>query len=81
VSAEIVNLRRARKAKQRAADSEAAAANRLQFGKSKAARDLDAAVNDQEKRRHEAHRRDLPSLGATRDISTDPPSRDDADAS
>jgi hypothetical protein len=58
VSAEIVNLRRARKAKQRGAEADAAAENRLRFGKSKEQRTLDAKTAALDARRFEAHRRE-----------------------
>jgi len=43
VSAELVNLRRARKAKAREAAAEAAAANRTRHGRPKAERELEQA--------------------------------------
>ncbi len=55
---EIVNLRRARKAKARAAADQKAAANRTLHGQSRAARDAAAAEQALEARRHAAHRRD-----------------------
>ncbi len=63
MSAEVVNLRRARKAKQRAADADRAAGNRFRFGQSKAQRSLDAAVEARDQRRFEAHRRDSSQSG------------------
>ncbi|WP_297295818.1 DUF4169 family protein [uncultured Methylovirgula sp.] len=55
---EIVNLRRARKAKARAAAADTAAQNRLRFGVSKSERALAAATGDLERRHLDAHRRD-----------------------
>ena len=43
MNAEVVNLRRARKAKARAQRADAGAENRARFGRPKADRDLDAA--------------------------------------
>ena len=54
--AEIVNLRRARKAKERAAASAAAAANPRAFGRSKADRARGEAESDVAARRLEGHR-------------------------
>jgi hypothetical protein len=54
---EIVNLRRARKTKARAAAADKAAENRLRFGASKAERDLLTAREDLEDRHLDAHRR------------------------
>ena len=60
MNAEVVNLRRARKAKQRTAeaDADAAAGNRLRFGKSKVQRSLETAVAARDRRIFEAHRLD-----------------------
>ncbi|WP_406854289.1 DUF4169 family protein [Alsobacter sp. KACC 23698] len=56
MTADIVNLRRARKAKARTEADAAAAENRAKFGRPKAERDLRAAVDDLAARRHEGHR-------------------------
>jgi hypothetical protein len=56
--AEIVNLKRAKKAKTRAAAEEVAAANRAQFGTPKAARKLAKATREKETGRVEAHKLD-----------------------
>jgi len=56
--AEIVNLKRAKKAKARAAAEEAAAANRTQFGTPKAARKLAKAKQEKEAARVDAHKLD-----------------------
>jgi hypothetical protein len=53
---EIVNLRRARKAKARAAAATKADANRVKHGVSKAVRDLAKARDEKQKRVTEAHR-------------------------
>ncbi|WP_349371182.1 DUF4169 family protein [Salinarimonas sp.] len=57
MSAEIVNLRRARKAKAREKAEETAAQNRATFGRSKAERDREAAAKALETRRIDGHRR------------------------
>ena len=48
--AEIVNLRRVRKAKSRAAKQDEAAANRIKFGQSKAVAQLETALRTQGER-------------------------------
>lgn len=58
--AEIVNLRRARKARDRAADEARAAGNRAKFGRPKADRDRMAAEAERAAARLEGHRRDEP---------------------
>jgi hypothetical protein len=55
---EIVNLRRARKAKARADAETLAAANRARFGRTKADRELSEAQDALAARRLEGHRRD-----------------------
>jgi hypothetical protein len=55
--AEIVNLRRARKAKTRADAAQKAAENRDKFGRSKAERESAEANAALEARRFDAHRR------------------------
>ena len=54
--AEIVNLRRARKHKARAADEARAEANRARFGTPKAARKQREAEEERARREHEAHK-------------------------
>ena len=54
--AEIVNFRRAKKAKARSAKEEKAAANRAKFGTSKAERRLGEAREEKAARDVEAHR-------------------------
>jgi len=56
VSAEIINLRRARKAKARAEAQTSAAENRAKHGVSKAAREKTKRTKSQERSRLEAHR-------------------------
>ncbi len=56
--AEIINLRRARKRKERAEKEARAADNRLAFGRSKADRTLTDARKDLAERRLDAHKRD-----------------------
>ncbi|WP_029031905.1 DUF4169 family protein [Salinarimonas rosea] len=58
MSAEIVNLRRARKAKARETAQATAAENRVLFGRTKAQRTAEATRDEQERRRLEGHRRD-----------------------
>ncbi|MDD3444168.1 MAG: DUF4169 family protein [Zavarzinia sp.] len=55
--ADIINLRRARKAKARAEAEATAAENRIRFGRPAAERKLEAARDALETRRHEGHRR------------------------
>lgn len=56
MSAEIINLRQFRKARERAAKEAAAAENRSRFGKPRSERDLDRALDEQATRRHAGHR-------------------------
>jgi hypothetical protein len=56
--AEIVNLRRARKAKTRSEKDSQAAANRAKHGVAKSLRDLAEARDDLAKRAADAHRLD-----------------------
>jgi hypothetical protein len=55
---EIVNLRRARKAKARALAEAEAAANRITHGRSKAEKKLTKAENDAAQRKIDGHKRD-----------------------
>ena len=64
MSAEIINLRRARKTKQRQEAEAQAAENRAKFGQSKAARAAKDAEQDLEARRLEALRRERGDGGA-----------------
>lgn len=68
MSAEIINLRQFRKARERAAKEAAAAENRSRFGKSRAERDLDHALDEQANRRHAGHK-----IGDGERNSTDDP--------
>jgi len=54
--ADIINLRQARKARERAEHERQAAKNRARYGKSKAERKKDAGESAIAKRRHEGHR-------------------------
>jgi hypothetical protein len=56
--ADIVNLRRARKAKARAEREKTATDNRLAFGRSKAEKQLTKAEREREQRAIDAHRRE-----------------------
>lgn len=58
--AEIVNLRRARKQRDRAAAEKQAEQNRISFGRTKAERALTDAERDKARRALEAHRLDAP---------------------
>jgi hypothetical protein len=55
--AEIVNLRRHRKRKERDRKSQAAAENRTRFGRTKAERAQESASHEQEERKLDGHRR------------------------
>jgi hypothetical protein len=55
---EIVNLRRARKAKARAEGEDVAAANRAKYGTAKAVRDLTKARSEKDTQTLESHRLD-----------------------
>ena len=55
---DIVNLRRARKAKARALAEAEAAANRISHGRTKAEKKLTEAENDAAKRKIDGHKRD-----------------------
>ncbi|WP_299438236.1 DUF4169 family protein [uncultured Rhodospira sp.] len=54
--AEIVNLRRARKQRQRAEKDATAQANRVHFGQTKEARRRDTMTREQQRRAHDGHR-------------------------
>jgi len=56
--AEIINLRRARKGKARAAKAEEAEANRVKHGIAKPIRELAKARREKEKRAADAHKLD-----------------------
>lgn len=56
MSAEIINLRRVKKAKARDADNKAAAANRIAFGRSKAEKQQSEAVQRLETRKLDGHK-------------------------
>lgn len=58
--AEIVNLRRARKAKARAEAETTAAENRARFGRPAAERKLEAARDELAGKRHAGHRLEKP---------------------
>lgn len=58
MSAEIINLRRARKAKARTEREKEAEANRLAFGRTKAERKVTEAERDRADRMIEGHRRE-----------------------
>jgi hypothetical protein len=56
--ADVVNLRRARKAKARADAEGKAQQNRVAFGRSKAEKKLSRTETDAARRKHEGHKRD-----------------------
>jgi hypothetical protein len=58
---EVLNLRRARKARQRAEKAREAEANRVAFGRAEAERRASEAQNDLERARLEAHRLEPPT--------------------
>jgi hypothetical protein len=58
--ADLINLRRARKAKARAEKDKAAEANRVAHGTPKAVRELDGARKDQAAQRLSGHRLEKP---------------------
>jgi hypothetical protein len=64
---EIVNLRRARKAKRRVEAESEAAANRARFGRARDERAATEANEAQRLARLDAHRRDAPDRGAAGD--------------
>ncbi len=63
MSAEIVNLRQARKAASRDAEARAAAANRVRHGQSRAAREAARAVAELAARRRDGSKGARPSDG------------------
>jgi hypothetical protein len=67
MTGEIVNLRRARKARERLKDETQAQANRTRFGLSKAERQLADKTNALAERRLENHRRDSAAPGESED--------------
>jgi hypothetical protein len=56
--ADLINLRRARKAKERAVREQTASERRRLFGRTKAAKQAEAAARDRSDRAIESHRRD-----------------------
>jgi hypothetical protein len=57
--ADIINLRRARKAKARDERGKAAEANRIAFGRTRAEKEASAAERERSDRAIDAHRRDV----------------------
>ena len=55
MAAEIINLRKARKQKVRAAAETAAAQNRISFGRTKAEREATSAESTLQRKRHDQH--------------------------
>lgn len=73
--AEIVNLRRARKARARVEKEAQAAENRLRFGTSAAERQASAGERDKARRHLDGHRRDMPGEELSREeLPRDEPS-------
>lgn len=60
MSADIINLRQARKARARLEKEDQAQANRLHFGRSKTEKQQTRANNDKEQAKLDAHRLDAP---------------------
>ena len=58
MSADLINLRQARKLRARKAKEAQAAENRIRFGRTKAERTQTTAVEDIERRRHASHELD-----------------------
>ena len=58
MAAEIINLRKARKARDRAEKEKRADENRVKFGRTKAEKEKAKAEDEIAKRRLEAHKRD-----------------------
>ena len=58
MTADLINLRQARKARARDAKAAEAAENRAKFGRTKAERQTSAASEDLNRRRLDAHRRE-----------------------
>ncbi|MEQ1695476.1 MAG: DUF4169 family protein [Hyphomicrobiaceae bacterium] len=56
MTGEIINLKRARKAKARSANEAVAEANRVRFGRTKVERELSSAKDDLAARRLDGHR-------------------------
>lgn len=67
MAAEIINLRRARKAKARQTAEQTAAENRVRFGRSKAKRELDRLENERSHRHLDGTLRGGPAAGAPPD--------------
>ena len=59
MTAEIINLRRARKAKQRQVAADEASENRLKFGRTRHERETERAKQSLDERRLDALRRDV----------------------
>jgi hypothetical protein len=74
MTADIVNLRRARKAKARTQADAAASENRVKFGQPKGERHLRAAQDTLAAKRHEAHRlaSPAPTDAGSGDAASDP---------
>jgi Domain of unknown function (DUF4169) len=60
MTADIINLRKARKAKAKEAERKSASENRVRFGRTKAAREQDAAILKIDKSRLDGARRSNP---------------------
>lgn len=62
--AEIINLKRFRKARAKAEEARTAEENRIRFGRTKAEKSLAESTRQQDDARLEGHRRDTPYPGA-----------------
>jgi hypothetical protein len=71
MSAEIINLRQAKKARARATKEADATANRAKFGRTKMERQLTRTESELEARRLDAHKRDQTTGISTPKINSD----------
>ena len=67
MSADIINLRQAKKARARLEKEEKAQENRLHFGRSKAEKRQTKAILDLDRAKLDAHRRETPDFDAQED--------------
>jgi hypothetical protein len=63
MSADIINLRQARKSRARSEKAEKAQENRLHFGRTKAEKQLTLRNREKDKARLDAHQRETPPAG------------------
>jgi len=72
MTAEIINLRQARKRRAREADAAQAAENRVRFGRTSSERERDDLAAARARLLHEGHRREPGDEGAAEDAPADP---------